>query len=210
MRVLSGLAQKGGVGKTTLTLHWAVQAQRQGIAKLAVIDLDTQASALAWSKRRMERGIHTPAMLQANEHNLRDALAACDAEGMELVLVDTMPRVEKPCIEAAKVAQLGIIPCGPSPVDMEAIGATIAIIRREQIPGCIVLNQGRPGSHVNTKAAKVLSQYELPVCPVHIMRRASLADAFIDGRAVVELDPASKAAEEIARSWKWIVKQLKG
>src|SRR6185369_9444243 len=103
----SVLAQKGGVGKTTLTLHWAVQAQRQGIAKVAVIDLDTQESALAWSKRRMERGIDTPAMLQANEHNLREALAACEAEGMELVLVDTMPRVEKPCIEAAKVAQLG-------------------------------------------------------------------------------------------------------
>jgi chromosome partitioning protein len=128
---------------------------------------------------------------------------------MDLVLIDTMPRVEKPCVEAAKVAQLGVIPCGPSPVDMEAIGATISIIRREKIPGCIVLNQGRPGSPINEKAAKVLAQYGLPVCPVHIMRRAALADAFIDGRAVVELEPQSKGAEEVAKSWKWITRRLK-
>jgi hypothetical protein len=38
------------------------------------------------------------------------------------------------------------------------------------------------------------------------MRRAALADAFTDGRAVVELEPEGKAAAEIADSWTWIVK----
>jgi chromosome partitioning protein len=46
----------------------------------------------------------------------------------------------------------------------------------------------------------------LPVCPVPIIRRAALADAFTDGRAVVELEPDGKAADEITRSWAWIMK----
>ena len=171
-----------------------------------MIDMDTQGSASAWSQRREA---DTPVMLQANETNIRQVLAACDADGIDLVLIDTMPRVERPIVEAARVADLGIIPTGPSVVDIEAIGATIHILETVRTPGCIVLNQGRPGSPINAKAVSVLCQYEVPVCPVQIMRRASLMDAFTDGRAVMEVEPNGKAADEIAHSWKWVVNRLK-
>ena len=49
----------------------------------------------------------------------------------------------------------------------------------------------------------------MPVCGVQIMRRAALMDAFTDGRAVSELEPNGKGAEEITDSWKWIVQQLR-
>ncbi len=205
MKIISLLAQKGGVGKTTLTLHWAVEAARQGYGDIAVIDMDVQQSAAKWSLRR---GVDTPVMLQADEANIGQAVAACRENGFDLVLIDTMPRVEASSVEAAKVADLSIIPCGPSVLDIEAIGATIEITARVKTPGVIVINQGRHSSSINDKAAAVLSQYELPVCPVMIMHRAALEDAFIDGRAVAELRPRSKAASEIAESWKWIVKQL--
>lgn len=207
MKTVSILAQKGGAGKTTLALHWAVEAERQGVGRVAVIDMDPQGSAISWSLRR---AAPTPAMLRADAGNIREALTACEAEGMALVFIDTMPRIEAPCVEAARVAHLGILPCGPSVVDIEAIGATVAILRRVHTPGGIVLNQGRPGSPVNAKAASVLAQYRVPMCPVHVMRRAALADAFTDGRAVVEIEPHGKAADEIRRSWAWIAQQLQG
>jgi len=83
------------------------------------------------------------------------------------------------------------------------------VLQETKTPGVIVLNQGRPGSTINAKAMSVLQQYDLPVCPVPIIRRAALADAFTDGRAVVELEPDGKAASEITRSWKWIIKQCR-
>jgi chromosome partitioning protein len=199
------LAQKGGAGKTTLTLHWAVAAERRH-KPVAVIDTDTQASAAAWYRRRTQE---TPQVLQAGEDNVRDAVAACERAGVRLALIDTMPRVEKPSAEAARVADLVVIPCGPSVIDIEAIGATIGIVERVGKRAVIVLNQGRPGSSINAQAEKALSGYGLPICPVHIMRRASLADAFTDGRAVMELEPGGKAAAEILASWSWIEKQLK-
>ena len=85
---------------------------------------------------------------------------------------------------------------------------TIAITNSVKTPGVIVINQGRHSSGINDKAKAVLQQYGIPVCPVTIMRRAALEDAFIDGRAVTELRPNSKAAREITASWKWIVNQL--
>jgi hypothetical protein len=41
-------------------------------------------------------------------------LDACKANGLTLVLIDTLPHVEAPCREAAKLADFVIIPCGPT------------------------------------------------------------------------------------------------
>ncbi|MDQ3838463.1 MAG: ParA family protein [Thermoproteota archaeon] len=208
MKTIGVLARKGGAGKSTLTLHWAVEAERQGRGKVAVIDMDPQQTSVKWSKRRLLLGKQTPAMLVASAGDLQDALNACDDSGMGFVLIDTPPHVEAPCREAAKLSDLVVIPCGPSAPDLEAIGATIHILQETKTPGVIVLNKGRPGSSINHKAMAVLQQYGLPVCPAQVMRRAALADAFTDGRAVVELEPGGKAAADITQSWKWIVKQV--
>ena len=207
MKIIGILARKGGAGKSTLTLHWAVEAERQGKGQIAVIDMDPQQTSVKWSKRRLQLGKLTPAMLVATSSDLGEAVDACKTNGISMVLIDTPPHVEAPCKEAAKLANLVVIPCGPTAPDLEAIGATIYILKETQTPGIIVLNQGRPGSSINSKALTVLKQYGLPVCSVPIMRRAALADAFTDGRAVVELEPDGKAAAEITRSWKWIMKQ---
>ena len=80
------LARKGGAGKSTLTLHWAVEAERQQ-HRVTVIDLDPQQTAVKWSQRRLQRGKQTPAMLVATAHNLQEALEACAANGLALVLI---------------------------------------------------------------------------------------------------------------------------
>ena len=209
MKTIGVLARKGGAGKSTLTLHWAVEAERQGKGRIAVIDMDPQQTSVKWSKRRVQLGKQTPAMLVATASELREALEACEANGMTVVLIDTPPHVEAPCREAARVVDLVVIPCGPTAPDLEAIGATIYVLQETKTPGVIVLNQGRPGSTINAKAMSVLKQYSLPVCPVPIIRRAALADAFTDGRAVAELEPDGKAASEITRSWKWLTRQGK-
>ena len=205
MTVISLLAQKGGVGKTTLTLHYAVEALRQGYGRVAVIDTDKQKSASKWGLRRT---VDEPLMLVADETNLADAVEACRQNGVDLVLVDTMPRVEASSAQAARVADLSVIPCGPSLLDIEAITDTVDILSGLGKPGVIVVNRGRHSSRINAQARRVLEELDVPVCPTVIMRRAALEDAFIDGRAVAELDPTSKAAREITDSWDWILSHL--
>ena len=211
MNVIGILAQKGGVGKTHLGTNWAVEAERAGAGSVAVLDLDPQGTAASWSRRRLSyQDKDTPIMLRANVGELEDVLQACRREEVELLFIDTNPGVEGPVTATAEVADLAIIPAGPSIADMESIGPTVAVVRNARLPGCIVLNQGRPGSPINREAAATLEGYELPVCPTLIMRRAAIMDAFVDGRAACELEPRGKAAGEITASWKWIAEQLKG
>lgn len=91
MHVISLLAQKGGVGKTTLALHWAVEAHQTGHDRVAVIDMDLQASAAKWYERRHKS---FPLLLRAEKDTVVDAVAACQVAGMDLVLIDTMPRAD--------------------------------------------------------------------------------------------------------------------
>ncbi len=54
MKIIAVVAQKGGVGKTTVTQCLAVEALRQGLAT-AIIDADPQRSATEWGEQRERR-----------------------------------------------------------------------------------------------------------------------------------------------------------
>ena len=63
MRTVAILSQKGGTGKTTISLHLAVAAQRDGQTAV-VIDLDPQASSAGWKDSRADEEpiiVSTPA-----------------------------------------------------------------------------------------------------------------------------------------------------
>ena len=97
MDIIGIYAQKGGVGKTHLGTNWAVEAERSGIGCVAILDLDPQGTAASWSQRRLDyQDRDTSIMLRAGVDQLEDVLYACGREGVDLLLVDTNPGVERP------------------------------------------------------------------------------------------------------------------
>src|SRR5262245_10482558 len=97
VRVLSIVSTKGGVGKTTVSVHLAVAAWAAGEPTL-VLDLDTQGSAAQWWKDRQrtfaERGLKKGALFdvrRASADNLLEAIDAAEEEGFSLVIIDTPP-----------------------------------------------------------------------------------------------------------------------
>jgi len=204
MKILGILAQKGGVGKTTLVLHWAVEAAARGEA-VAVIDLDPQGSASWWKTQRKKE---TPHVFRATPANLEAVLKECSSAGYTVAFIDTAARLEAPSELAARLVDLVVIPSGPTPLDIVSVGTTINIARSKGSKTVIVVNHGRAGSRINADSAELLGKYGPSVCPTVVMKRAALADAFIDGRAVTELDPNGKGAQEIRDSWAWLLTQL--
>src|SRR3954462_11856777 len=105
-RILALLAQKGGAGKTTLALHLAVIAQERGLRTL-LVDCDPQRSAAGWWRAREAT---TPELVEATPDKLRDVVSAATLDGVELVVVDTRPSVERDTTLVARIANFALIP----------------------------------------------------------------------------------------------------
>ena len=199
------LAQKGGTGKTTLCLHLAVLAAEQG-QSAAVVDIDPQASASAWHRRRQQS---TPDVLRCNATDLAARLEALKRQHNQLALVDTAPHSSHEAAAAAALADLVLIVSRPAILDLEAIGASVRIARDQGCRAAVVLNACPPPHRwgepaIVREAREALGVYGLPLSPVAISQRAAFSHALIDGRAVTEFEDSGKAAGEIRNLWSWI------
>ena len=209
MKTLALLSQKGGSGKSTLTVHLGVIAQAAGL-RTVIVDLDPQRSAAGWWETRTAE---TPEMVETSPGELHAVLEAAEADGVALCVIDTRPSAGADAAAAAALADLVLIPTRPAIFDLKAIGATVDIVAAAKVPAFIVLN-GTPASRgfgeasTTADARRALADYDVPVAQVSIGLRAALAHALIDGRAVNEFDPSGKAALEMTKLWQLTEKNL--
>jgi chromosome partitioning protein len=204
MRVLSFVTQKGGAGKTTLTICCAVAAERTG-HKTLILDMDPQGTAEAWYQ---DREAETPKLACVTAAELPKALDGARAEKYDFVLIDTPGRDEPAVAAAIRVSDFCLIPCRPSPADMKATPPTVAAIQRLAKPAAFVLTQTPPRGPRIREATRGLGMLGI-VAPVHLVSRHSFQDAQAGGFGVTEYEPDGKAAEEVKQLWTWITRKLK-
>lgn len=204
MRVLALASQKGGSGKTTLSGHLAVQAQRSGAGPVAMIDLDPQGSLTDWWN---EREAELPALAQTSIGRLAADLEALRQQGVKLVVIDTPPAITPAILTVIQVAELIVIPTRPSPHDLRAVGATAELCERAQKPLLFVVNAATPNARITGDAVLALSQHGT-VAPMLLHHRTDFAASMIDGRTVMETDAASKSAAEVESLWAYVSDRL--
>ena len=196
MITISLLGQKGGTGKTTVALGLAVAAFRAGKV-VAVIDLDPQASAANWKDRRAD---DNPAVVSAQSSRLKQTLSAAEEMGAEIVIIDTAGRSDDSALNAARFADLVLIPTRTNIVELEVLPAASDILRLAgNPPAFVVLNGIHPTANRQATEARELVQstFGLTCAPMHLCHRAAYADAMTTGRTPQELDEDGKAAAEL-------------
>src|SRR5664280_714 len=134
--ILAAICSKGGSGKSTMSIHLAVEAHRRGYRTL-LIDIDTQASA---AKIMDRRGDEPPDVATEAAGRIERAVKVAEAEGYDLVVIDTAPQADRAAAQAAKVAHLVLSPVQPSIVDLDAVDATIDVCKLANVPIIFVLN----------------------------------------------------------------------
>jgi chromosome partitioning protein len=204
MRVVAFVSQKGGVGKTTLAGHLAVEAERQGAGPVALLDTDPQGSLASWWNVRTAE---TPIFVRGELANLRNQLDQLDAAGVGLVIIDTPPAITENIATVVRQADLIVIPTRPSPHDLRAVGATVDLVEGTGKPMVFVVNGATTRAKINGDAAIALSQHGT-VAPVTVHHRIDFAVSMIDGRTVGELDGHSNSAREIAELWNYVNTRL--
>ncbi|MGB7405532.1 MAG: ParA family protein [Pacificimonas sp.] len=204
MRVLAIASQKGGSGKTTLSGHMAVQAERAGAGPVVLIDIDPQGSLADWWN---ERESDAPAFAQTTVARLATDLEALRQQGFKLAVIDTPPAITVAIQSVLSVAELVVIPTRPSPHDLRAAGATVDLCDRAGKPLIFVINAATPRAKITYEAAVALSQHGT-LAPVTLHHRTDYAASMIDGRTVMECDPQGKSAKEICDLWEYVADRL--
>jgi len=197
-------SQKGGSGKTTLSGHLAVQAQRAGAGPVVLIDIDPQGSLADWWN---EREAEYPAFAQTTVARLAADLEMLRQQGFRMAVIDTPPAITMAIQSVIQVAELIVIPTRPSPHDLRAVGATVDLCDRAGKPLIFVVNGATPKAKITFEAAIALSQHGT-VAPVTVHHRTDFAASMIDGRTVMEVDAKSRSAQEIVDLWSYVSDRL--
>lgn len=206
MKTLAILSRKGGSGKSTFAVHLAVAAEKDGHTT-ALIDLDPQASAVKWSQRREG---DSPVVISAHSTLLDQVLETAAEGGVDLCILDTSPHSEVAALDAAKVADLVLIPSRPTIFDLEAVGDTIQIANMAKVPVRVVLNGVKPSGSAGIKARKALKIYKVPCAPCSFGDRVAFSHAVVDGVTAQEYEPTGKASREVQILYSYLSEVLEG
>jgi chromosome partitioning protein len=201
MKTVAILSQKGGSGKTTLSLHLAVAAHQAGQISV-VIDLDPQASAAGWKDSRKDE---IPVVISVPASRLPQALQAAESGGADIAFLDTAPHSGEVALAAAEAADLILIPCRPGILDLRAIGSTVRIAKLAGKPAFVVLNTVPPRApNVLADARAAVAIHGVEVAPVALQQRAAYTHSLTAGQTAQEYEKDGKAGEEIAALYAWL------
>lgn len=204
MIVVAVASQKGGVGKTTLCGHLAVEAEKSGAGPVTLLDTDPQGSLSHWWNARASS---VPQFAKIGSFELQEALHRLAQAGTRLAIVDTPPAITDSISFVIAHSDLIIVPTRPSPHDLRAVGATVDMAERFGKPLIFVVNGATHRARITGEAAIALSQHGV-VAPVTIHHRVDFAASMVDGRTVGEAVPKSASATEIADLWLYIQDRL--
>jgi chromosome partitioning protein len=200
---------QGGVGKSTIAGNLAAGSPPgHGV----VVDADPQHSLVAWANRarnagRLRREFEGSAATRGQGlARLKDA---------DIVLIDTPPGMPEMAYQAALAADLMLLPCGPSPLDLFALKEALSLAlkaraeRRSKKPRIrLVPSKVLMTTNLGRSLTSTLKGMGRKVLPA-IGQRVVVAEAVASGLTVAEYAPDSPAHEEFRELAKAVDKILR-
>ena len=199
--IIALVHQKGGVGKTTLSINIAGTLAKKG-KKVLYVDADPQGSALDWAEARQEPSLFSmvglpKAVIHKEVGNL--------SKDYDYVIIDGPPRVSDVTKSILLASDVALIPIQPSPYDVWAAKEVIDIIKEatvynEKLKIAFAINRKIVNTAIGRDVVEALSEYDVRVLKAGVGQRVIFAESATSGRIVSEVDensPASKEIEEL-------------
>jgi chromosome partitioning protein len=196
MPVFAIVGNKGGAGKTTLSVNLASAFNRD--SSTVLVDADPQGSSLQW--RVISANDDAISVFQA-EDELQQQVDNLQEE-FDHVFIDCPPSVHAPQTDAVlKFCNAVLIPVQPSPMDLWATvhieqAITDSLDVNPTLKSMMVINQMEVRTTMSKLVREALKQIELPVSDTAIRRRAVYRHSILYGKTVFEMGSLGRAATE--------------
>jgi chromosome partitioning protein len=200
MHVVVINSQKGGSGKTMLTKHLSVEAERAGDGPVVILDTDPQGSLTAWHAKREAEA---PARVELAFEKLSQGLDQLRQRGISYCIIDTASGRVEIARELFKLADLVIFPVQASEDDLTAAPVTVRALKEIGVPFLFVLTRVKPNTLITAQAAALLSKHG-EVAEVFINDRTGYKSPFAKGQTISEAETRGPAAKEISNLWSFI------
>ena len=191
---------KGGVGKSTIAVHLAAWTQGHG-RRTALVDADAQGSSSVW----MREAISELAVFRLQSPDeILDQVPQLGLE-FDLLVIDGPAGLSEVTRAVLLVADLALLPCGPSVLDLRAVQEAIRVVQQAQRirhgppRAVLVPNKLQVQYRLTQELLATVPSLEVPVAGGLRLRQA-FADAAGQGTLVWRLGPrATAATQEITR-----------
>jgi len=201
MAIIAVAGRKGGIGKSTIAGNLAAEMMDIGW-RVTLLDADPQHSIAAWAAQGA--GVLSRAVEKVkggDAHALRAKVRSLD-DSADLIVIDTPPGMPETTYRAAMLADLMLLPCGASPLDLFALKDSLALAlqaraeRRSKKPRIRFVPSRVPGNtNLGRGLSVTLEQMGKKVLPP-IGQRIAIAEAVASGLTMMEYAPHSPARAE--------------
>lgn len=198
MPVIALVGNKGGAGKTTLSINLASYLASKSTT--IVVDADPQGSALQWRTFAEE---NTVPIIEAGEQLKTQAKKLL--LDYQYVLFDCPPSVHAPqTTTVLGFCDIALIPVQPSPVDLWATVHIEEAVNRARkhntnLRATLVINQLEARTTLSRLVRDALTEIGLPVASTALRRRAIFRSSALEGKSVFDMGSRGRdAAQEIA------------
>jgi len=211
MAIIAVAGRKGGVGKSTIAGNLVAEFVSMGRSVMA-LDADPQHSLATWAEQG--DGVLSRCVERVTDTRTLRAGARAAEKHVDLVVIDTPPGSPDTTYQAAMAADLMLLPCGPSPLDLFALKEALSLSlkaraeRRSKKPRIrFVPSRVLMSSNLSRGLASSLKDMGKKVLPA-IGQRVVVAESVASGLTVSEYAPESPAHEEFRKLAKAVQKLL--
>lgn len=204
--VITVANQKGGTGKTTVSLNLACDLALQG-KRVLLVDADDQGSALEHLAEPPE-GVEMPDVIKGQRGRLEEQVAERVAD-YDHVFIDCPPKQAEVTRRALLACDMVLIPVKPTPTNVRALGDLLELLEdaknyRPNIFVKVVLTQQVRRTNIGDEAILSMRHAGLDILESELVHRAVYQECEAAGCGVTVYAPREKAADEVRQ----LVKEL--